>query len=73
MRMSTRVTRDIMVTKNTTDIMRTMARRVVTTEENIGDTAKVTDIKIFCCHVVTVAIFQVLILTPVLCSLEHAT
>jgi hypothetical protein len=39
MRMSTRVTRDIMVTKNTTDIMRTMARRVVIMMASTGVTA----------------------------------
>jgi uncharacterized membrane protein len=73
MRMSIRASRDIMVTRNITDIMRTTARRAVTMEGNIGATAKVMDTKFFSYHVVTIAIFQILISTSVLYSLEHVT
>jgi hypothetical protein len=40
--------------------MRTTARRVVTTEESTGVTAKVTDIKFSSYHVVTIAVLQFL-------------
>jgi hypothetical protein len=58
MKMNIRAIRVIMVTKSTMGTTRTTERRVVTTEESIGVTAKVTDIKFSSYHVVIIAILQ---------------
>jgi hypothetical protein len=71
MRMTIRASRDIMVTRNIMDIMRTTARRAVTMEGKTGATAKDMDTKFFSCHVVTTVIFEILISTSVLYVLEH--
>jgi hypothetical protein len=60
MKMNIRDTRDTMVTRSTMGTMTTTARRVVTTEESTGVTAKVTDIKVSKYHVITITILQFL-------------
>jgi hypothetical protein len=75
--MSTRATRDITVTRNTMDITRTTARRVVTTEASTGGTAVVITksiiIPLYNYDVVKIAIFLVVFLTPTACPWEQLT